>query len=610
MPSFIFLSSKDEADIDQIIRDGSQCVVPEGFEGLRGEVESRYSNLRWHCGAHAPVEHHKSHGSGYAFLIGEAISEDSDDYLSAAELFELVTKHRDDAAVRLSRFSGFFAWIVVLDDESTYCGSDPFGFFPVYYFQGKNSIGIATSLNALHAHPEYDRSIDPVGFCRYLLENGCSSQRTLEKSGKRLNITESISYSPESGELLKMQHAYPGQNAVKSVHHFDDAIQLSIKASSKAVERHIQRPVDTCLLSGGLDSRQVLSIAHKLGKRPKCVTLGVRHSYESINARKVARQLDLPWECSGGFTEPPARMLDDELDLLSLGGGFHGILFWWRHVTAIQGTRYLTGLFLDITYGLFGKQPRDTDTDAYTFTVDTLIYNFGVFPDEFAELLLQKEYKEALDVARAEIRSEWEASNPDPHERRWQTVARYRARSHHGGIAWKNAFYNWPVIPALDVPLTEAIRSIDGQLLLDRKLQKEAFMAMEPELAAIPFASISAKPRPLIHTRRNKYHRRLEKIERRSLRWFDKCFRPEISANNTSIQSWQEATRRALDQLDTVAELFDTDKVEKSIADSYDANNPKKKSFTRNLYSQRLLVGGICWLASRQTKPENSRSNI
>jgi hypothetical protein len=257
---------------------------------------------------------------------------------------------------------------------------------------------------------------------------------------------------------------------------------------------------------------------------------------------------------------------------------------------------------LDITYGLFGKQPRNTDTDAYNFTVDTLIYNFGILPDEFAELLLKKEYKEALDVARAEIRPEWEASNADPYERRWQSVARYRARSHHGSIAWKNAFYNWPVIPALDVPLTEAIRSIDGQLLLDRKLQKEAFMAMQPELAAIPIASVSAKPCPLIHTRRNKYHRRLEKIERRSLRLFDKCFRPESSANNTSIQSGQEATRRALDQLETVAELFDTDKVEKSIVNFDDANNPKKSS-TRNLYSQRLLVGGICWLASRQTHP-------
>ena len=239
MPSFIFFSDKEKANIDQIIRNGSQCVVPAGFEGLRGEVESQCSNLRWHCAAHAPVELHQSNGSGFAFLIGEAIAEDSDNYLTAEELFELVTKHRDEAAVRLSRFSGFFAWVVVLNDESVYCGSDPFGFFPVYYFQGKNSIGIASSLNALHAHPEYDRSIDPVGFCRYLLENGCSSHRTLEKSGKRLNITESISYDPKSRELRKMQHAYPGQNAVKTVHHFDDAIQLSINPHRSATHNSI-----------------------------------------------------------------------------------------------------------------------------------------------------------------------------------------------------------------------------------------------------------------------------------------------------------------------------------------------------------------------------------
>lgn len=602
MPSFTFSCSNDKSEIDEM-QDRSQCIVPKGFEGIRGETNSKFSHLKWHCGAHAPMDHHKSHRQGFAFLIGEALGYDSDSYLSAAQLFDLVTTQREQAATTLARFSGFFAWVVVLDDETVYCGSDPFGFFPVYYFQGKNTIGIATSLNALHMHADYDRSIDPVGFCRYLLENGCSSARTLEKSGKRLNIAESISYDPNTGTLHKQQHVQPGHDTPTRIHDLNDAIKLSIDASSKAVKRHIQRPVSTCLLSGGLDSRHVLSIAHTLGQSPKCLTLGVRHTFESIHARKVAKKLNLPWECSGGYRENPPEMLDDELNLLALGGGFNGILFWWRKNASIQGTRCLTGLFLDITYThILADKTKFAGNKRHDFAANTLTYSFGIDPDEMGALFNNDEYKHAIDDAISEVRSEFETFSSDPYVSYWQSLTRYRARSHHGGIAWKNAFYFWPVIPALDVQLTEAIRSIDGRLMLDRKLQKETFKAMAPDLATYSFASIGPKPRPLIHTARNRYHRRLEKIERRSLRFFKKHFKPHEKASNTALDCWLESERRAMSQIDEMTDILDTDKATKRLTEFFEARK-KGKSRNRDQYSSILLTGGLCWLFNRGSKP-------
>ena len=342
MPSFSFVSDKEHTHVELTKHNDLQCIVPEGFKGIQGDVNSRHSHLKWHYGLQTPFDLYRSAAHGFAFLIGEAIAENSNMHLSAERLFGLISEHKDEATVKLSRFSGFFAWIVVLNDETVYCGSDPFGLFPIYYFHSKNSLSIATSLRALHDNPEYNQAIDPIGFCRYLLENGCSSHRTLEKSGKRLNIAESIRYQPQSNQLNLTQHPYPGERASKTIQDLNEAATFSIEATHKAVERHTQRSADTCLLSGGLDSRQVLSIAHQLGHRPRCVTLGVQDSYEAINARKVTQNLKLQWECTGQFGEPAHQVVDDEIHLSSLGGGFNGLLFPWSQMKELRNTRCLT----------------------------------------------------------------------------------------------------------------------------------------------------------------------------------------------------------------------------------------------------------------------------
>lgn len=603
MPSFTFFSSKDRHQIDAL-RSSMQCIAPDGFEGQRGAVDTPKSHLKWHCGDHAPIELHQTNEAGFAFLIGEAIAEESDDYLSALELFTLVSEHKGDAAAKLSRYSGFYAWIVVLDGESVYCGSDPFGFFPIYYFVGAHSLGIATSLNALHAHPEYDTSVDPVGFCRHLLENGCSSHRTLEKSGKRLDIAQSICYNSKLGELLTQQHPYPGQDAKKTVHDLDKAIQLSAKALNKAVARHAQRSIDSCLLSGGLDSRLVLGIAHELGHRPKCVTIGERESYESINARRVSRILKLPWEYSDEHIEAPQELLYKDIHLCALGAGFNSTPMSWRKINTVCGSRYLTGLYLDVTYGPLDPVDKDPAFGSFEFAQNTWIHNYGAMPDQLAELFNNPDFEAGLQVAREEACEEWNALNSDPIERHWSTISRYRGRAHHGGITWKNAFYQWPVIPALDVPLNEAIRSIDGQLIIGRKLQEETFIAMLPELAKIPFASVSSKPRPLTQTIFSSYYRRMEKLQRRTLRFKKKFSKNKVHEKETVKHSWHVAKVQAIEQLESASDIFDIDKVRGLLSDTTDV---KKLSFQEQ-YSRRLISAGILWLANRKAATNSSNS--
>ncbi|HAV13876.1 MAG TPA: hypothetical protein DCX06_10365 [Opitutae bacterium] len=594
MPSFTFITSTDKDHAKGLLDEGIECSVPQGFSADRGVLKNTHSHLKWHCGAHAPVEHTQASDGSYAFLIGDAIADTTDEYLSAEELLTMVTEHREKAKARLMRYSGFFAWVVVIAEDCVYCGSDPFGFFPVYYFQGKDSLCISTSLNTLHAHPEYDASVDPVGFCRYIMENGCSSDRTLEKSGKRLNIAESLCYNATSGTLRTKQHVLPGHTTSKSVHSLEDAIQHSVDAMTKAVNRHTQKPVETCLLSGGLDSRQLLEIAHGLGQRPKCVTLGPRHSYESIHARRVARRLGLKWECSGSYSEQAERLLNDELHLLSLGGGFNGMMFWWRNIETLRGKRCLTGLFLDLTFSYIAAEnthPSAQIDDG--FARNTLIYSFGVLPDTYKEIFNKSPYKEALITAMNEVRGELESYSSDPNERYWQCLTRYRARSHHGAIIWKNAFYHWPIMPALDVPLTEAIRSIQTHNLVDRKLQKEALIKKCPELASIPLAGIGQKPQPLIHI--NDKLDKFAKIERKYFRFIEKYIKTNRLDKRASERIWLEAARRAHSTLNDSNQLLDTEIAAKRIL-SFSNRISSSKSISRDHYSSALLVGGLSWI--------------
>ncbi|BDS05800.1 hypothetical protein NT6N_08400 [Oceaniferula spumae] len=598
MPSFVFFSDREPNRAESTKRKQVQCIVPTGFERVRGEVESQHSTLRWHCGEQVPVEVHQSTGSGFAFLMGEAIAEDSDDYITAEELFRMVREKKEDAAVQLSRLSGLFAWIVVLDDESVHCGCDPFGVFPVYYFQEKDTFAISTSPKAFHAFPEYDRSLDPIGFSRYLLENGCSSHRTLEKSGKRLNMAESISYSPITGSLRKTQHDYPGKDVVKDVHTLADAVELSSQASRQAVKRHAQRSVTSCMLSGGLDSRHVLSLAHELGHQPKCVTFGTRTSEENICAGKVAGRLNLEWECSELFEGAPEIALDDELNLFSLGGGFNGVSHWWGKAESIEGTRCLKGLYLDVTYAPFAREHGDLTFGSYRFAQETWLHSFGVRASELADLYKDKELIEGLDAALSECRAEWDALTEDSCERQWQTISRYRGRAHLGGILWKNAFHHWPITPALDVPLTEAIRRVDGQLIANRVLQKETFKALRPDLAAIPLAAVKSSPRPLIETWKSGYYRRMFKLLRKGRKFKEKRLQFLGTPDDAKIQCWKEARRRTVEHLEQGSELFHADKTKASVSDLYASGERVK--WTRKMYSQRMLVGGISWLASRE----------
>lgn len=576
-------------------------VVPVGFSGRKGKLQGRAWVLHWHCSEHTPLDTFTSGAGDSAFLVGEAIPEESNGRLSAKELFGIFDGAESAESSRLlSRYSGLFAWVLIRADGSVEAGSDPFGAFPVYYFHTNKAFGLSTSLAAFRRHPDYDFSIDPVGFSRILMENGGSGSHTLEKGARRLNIAESLRWNPSEGRLQTYQNRHPGYDAEKSDLSRDDATELAVELTRAAVKRHMPDSCDSVLLSGGLDSRHVSAIAAEMGHRPRGMTIGKSDSIESRCAKEAAKLLGLSWECSGGFAEDPGDVLQSELRLFSLGAGFNGMSLWTCDSSWSRGAHCLNGVYLDLVYSPYSAYKMNAHVPGTFESVrDGWANHFGVRFDTLPSLYSDSTFKSSVDEAVHGIRRDWESMTGDPVERIWQSIVRYRGRAHLGGFLWKNAFRAWPITPALDVPLIEGIRKMPSEYFKDRWLQKANFLKLRPDLASIPFAISGSGPRPIVKNMRTRYLKRKWKVQKHlSARWDSGADHPNSQIDSRKA-CWSQAEELAMRRPNQWSSIFEPDAVERYM----NAVPVHEIAEVNGEYSagRRMLLGGLCWLSMRDS---------
>ena len=388
--------------------------------------------------------------------------------------------------------------MVLSKDGILTVGADPLGVFPVYYFKEREACGVATGLSALRTHPLYDATVDRFGLARYLIEGGSVGSRTLECSGRRLEVGETLSYDCSKRQIECIRHSVGilGGNGFKID---GDAIQVSVQATRKAFDRHVRRSPGVCLLSGGLDSRHLLALAVERNMRPHCLTLGRSMDYDSEYARRVARSLGCSWESVDDDLSDPRLLVGEELRLQSLGGGFSTVSMeagFRSHLT--HHARCLTGLFLDIQYSPYDFKDETFSRDSFEYSFVNWINRNGVPLPVLRDLALPGEMRDALEAAVDEIRREWSSFQGEPNDRVQQTLWRFRARPHNGGYAWKAAFHCWPVLPGLDLKLAHTFASLPGDWRRKRWLQRETLRAINPALARIPVVGLKDRPKPIV----------------------------------------------------------------------------------------------------------------
>jgi hypothetical protein len=602
MAGFIYLES-GAASVHKWLEAGARALAPQGFEGQRGRWQSASSGFAW-CHGAAPFSRHDGE-RGSAFLWGDAIPEDADAPATAETVYRTIAAHgpaEGGGARRLARYSGLFAWVFVASEGWVEAGCDPFGIFPVYFFQQGDAFGFASSLSALHAHPAYDASIDRVGMMRYLIENGCSGPRTMERSGRRLEPSCSLRFDRRGSELRLSQHPPPCPEVRLDIS-FDEAVERSVEVTRRAVHRHARANGDAraCLLSGGLDSRQILGFATEIGLRPRCLTAGRPTDYDGRFACQVARSLDLKWDCADDDAETAGQDALDELRLQSLGGGFScpSLNGGQRQLRAIGG-RCLNGLILDGHHIPYYRDRSRFSKDAYDYCFEQWVNRFGVDPAELRNLCGGDREREAdLDAALAEIRQSYDAIEAEGLVRLWRMFMRGRGRAHLGGGAWKGSFFAWPAMPSLDVGLAEAIRALPDTVFMGRALQRKTLECSHPKLARIPLVGMSHSPKPItpnvvawLQRRHLSYRAKLmPKARRGQLHRFERAMHFDSPA-------WRRIRERAEPHRPLMESCFDAQALRRYLP-PFGEDLVVSGSELRQHGGRRLMTGLMLWMGTR-----------
>lgn len=196
-------------------------------------------------------------GQGYRFFSGS----DTEVVLKA---------HHRWGADCVEHFVGMFAFAVVeLDTGVVTLGRDRLGIKPLYYSQTASRLRFASSLRALVAAGDVDRSIDLVALHHYLsFHSVVPAPRTMLQGIRKLppatvrvvqpdgRSTDQLYWEP----CLTRQEQYAGWDA----RDWGEALMTSL---STAVQRRMVADVPVgVLLSGGFDSSLVVALLAELGQ--------------------------------------------------------------------------------------------------------------------------------------------------------------------------------------------------------------------------------------------------------------------------------------------------------------------------------------------------------
>ena len=167
---------------------------------------------------------------------------------------------------------------------------DHVGSYPLYWTTFPHGFAFASSLSAVLRHPAVRRELDPAAVADYLTYGFPFGTKTLASG---------VSLAP-AGSVVSYDWASDAVSTVR-LGHISDAfapwdgsraeyIEALCSTFSDAVERSMSGPhAFGVSLSGGLDSRAILSALNGKGAGTSTYTLGVRGCADQVIAEKLAR---------------------------------------------------------------------------------------------------------------------------------------------------------------------------------------------------------------------------------------------------------------------------------------------------------------------------------
>ena len=221
----------------------------------------------------------------------------------------------------LDKFNGMFAF-VILDHKKKelFAVRDRFGVKPVFYFQGKNSLYLASEIKQIRTSPEYKFTLnEPIA--RQFLATGAvnHSNETFDTAIKTLPCGHYmyIDLSKESTDF-QIKQWYTLQPK-KWTAGFDEAVDQFRTLLTDAVSLRLRSDVTVgSCLSGGLDSSSIVCIAANLlkakGDFAGLETVTACFDAAKYDEWKFAEEVIKKTNAVPHKTFPSFKQLQDEID--------------------------------------------------------------------------------------------------------------------------------------------------------------------------------------------------------------------------------------------------------------------------------------------------------
>jgi asparagine synthase (glutamine-hydrolysing) len=454
--------------------------------------------VAWAAGPRAPLSVAADDG-GLAVLFGDALLGPDGTPLDAPAL-RAHWHHpgREPAAAPV--LDGYHAGLAYVPGRGVTVGVDLMGWFPLYWFARGNVLAVASSPELLRQHPLCAPAVDPAALAGILMLNGLLTPPALLSPLRRPPPGHLLCWSPAGGAREREQYALPTEWAGEDLpwHAYVERIDAAI---ADAVRRHVGKaPRVGILLSGGLDSRMLAGYATEQGTELTALTQGIASDVEMRCAVGAARALGVPHRA---YEIPPAA-LPAHAALAArwehLAGGFSWVLSWGQgEGLCALPERVVAGYAFDhLLHANTKTAPEALRTGTLPFPTAFATRNADALaPAHLRRLLAPTAGAEVVDDVLADMARIYAGYAGADFRRYWRFSLTDRVRNHIGAISWRGCFTAWPVLPALDHALLDAIGSLPVAAMSGRRLQREIVRRRFPRLAALPLDHNSLEDTPV-----------------------------------------------------------------------------------------------------------------
>lgn len=392
----------------------------------------------------------------------------------------------------VKRLNGSFLLVIGdIENKEVIIISDRFGTRPLYYSRKEGSILFASEVKAILKDRSFVKKMDYEALGNFFVFGEILGDRTFFEGVKVLPNASILTWTKNGISISKYWDlTYRGGEKLEDV---DSMVDELVEKFMNAVSNHLKEPYRyTVSLSGGLDSRSVLSAASQTKKCQDVTafTFGMPSCDDIRIARTVANKLNIRHRA---IEYDPSFLTKYFDEVVHLNDGMDYIAVCYLPYVSVNVRNfadvYLQGFALDLLLG-------GSFLDSRLFRVKTdaelagLLYSKKIlFPENLLSSLLTEECFQkikgkalkSLLTALKESRGKTFADKADY----FSIVNHVRRRTLMGSVINRN--YVEEGMPTLDNEFIEVISKIPANLRFNHKIYVKFLRKVAPKTVTIPY---------------------------------------------------------------------------------------------------------------------------